>query len=55
MCERGDRMGEVKYFVKDEKVHKYPAPKTCKVKHAGEKLQDEPPVGYDKCSQCFAM
>lgn len=48
-------MGEVKYFVKDEKVHKYPAPKTCKVKHAGEKLQDEPPVGYDKCSQCFAM
>lgn len=48
-------MGEVKYFVKDEKVHKYPAPKTCKVKHAGEKLQDEPPAGYDKCSECFAM
>lgn len=55
MCERGDKMGEVKYFVKDEKMHKYPAPETCKVKHTGEKLHDEPPAGYDKCSQCFGF
>ena len=36
----------VECFVKNLKVHKYPAPGNYRVKHAGEKLYDKPPSGY---------
>ncbi|MCC6127484.1 MAG: hypothetical protein IT426_21205 [Pirellulales bacterium] len=43
----------MKYFVKNDKVHKYPVPSSCNVKHTGEKLHDSPPAGYEKCDHCF--
>jgi hypothetical protein len=43
----------MKYFVKNLKVHKYPVPASCNVKHTGETLHDEPPKGYEKCDNCF--
>jgi len=45
----------MKYFVKNLKVHKYPVPSKCKVKHTGEKLHDKPPAGYEKCDDCFGL
>ncbi len=38
----------MKYFVKDLKVHKPPAPRNCKVTYTGEKLHSGPPLGYEK-------
>jgi len=43
----------VKYFVKNNKVHKYPVPDRCKVVYTREPLHDTPPAGYEKCDDCF--
>ena len=45
----------MKYFVKNLKVHKYPIPARCKVKHTGETLYEAPPRGYEKCDDCFNL
>jgi hypothetical protein len=45
----------MKYFVKNNKVHKYPVPSNCKVKYTQEKLHDSPPAGYEKCDDCFKL
>lgn len=45
----------MKYFVKNNKVHKYPVPPKCKVKYTNEKLHDSPPAGYEKCDDCFNL
>jgi len=42
-----------KYFVKNNKIHKYPVPASCDVKHTGEKLHDYEPAGYEKCDNCY--
>jgi len=43
----------VKYFVKNLKVHKYPVPDSCNVDYTNETLHDDPPIGYEKCDNCF--
>jgi hypothetical protein len=43
----------MKYFVKNNKVHKYPVPPTCTVKYTNEPLHDTPPAGHEKCDNCF--
>jgi len=45
----------MKYFVKNLKIHKYPVPSNCKVKHTGETLHSTPPTGYEKCDDCFNL
>ena len=47
------RIEIVWYFVKDSKVHKYPAPKKCKTKHTDEVLYFKPHPKYEKCDECF--
>jgi hypothetical protein len=41
------------YFVKDLKIHKYPVPNRCKVKHTNEIFYFKPPMEYEKCVNCF--
>lgn len=43
----------MKYFIKNDKIHKYPVPSTCSVKYTGEKLHDTKPKGYEECEHCF--
>lgn len=45
----------MKYFVKNNKVHKHPVPKKCKVTYTNERLHDSPPSGYEKCDDCFEL
>jgi len=43
------------YFVKNDKIHKYPVPDKCKVEYTGEKRTDSPTEGYEKCDDCFEL
>jgi hypothetical protein len=45
----------MQFFVKDNKIHKYPQPSKCKVKYAREKLLNSMPAGYEKCEDCFGV
>ncbi len=44
-----------KYFVKHEKVHKYPVPSNCNAKRESEKLHTTIPAGTEKCDHCFEL
>ena len=47
-----------KYFIKNNKIHKYPVPDNCKVEYTGETLYDDlddVPKGYEKCDDCFKL
>ncbi len=41
------------YFVKDNKLHRYPAPKRCGTQHEEEKLRDTIPREVEQCIYCM--
>ena len=41
------------YFVKDNVLHRFPAPKRCGVERDNEKLRDTVPYGVEKCVYCL--
>jgi hypothetical protein len=45
----------MQYFVKNDKVHKYPVPSNCKIVYSDEKLHADPPEGPEKCDDCFNL
>jgi len=45
----------MQYFVKNDKIHKYPVPNDCHVEYTGEKLHSIPPDGPEKCDHCFNL
>ena len=45
----------MQYFVKNNKVHKYPVPDSCTVQYTGETLYDNPPSWSEKCNHCFNL
>lgn len=46
----------VKYFLKNEKLHKYPLPETCDVQYGNEELYENPPqaTAQAACKKCFS-
>jgi hypothetical protein len=41
------------YFVKDNKIHRYPVPSRCGVKHDKETLRDTVPRSVEECLYCM--
>jgi len=41
------------YFVKDNVLHRFPAPKRCWVERDNEKFRDTVPYGVEKCVYCL--
>ena len=41
------------YFVKDNKLHRYPTPKRCDIKRENEKLRDTIPRELEQCIYCM--
>ena len=41
------------YFVKDNKIHRFPVPKRCGAKHGDESLRDTLPHGAEECVYCL--
>ena len=41
------------YFIKDNTLHRFPAPKRCGVKRDSEKLRDTVPNEVEKCVYCL--
>lgn len=41
------------YFVKDNKLHRFPVPIRCGVKHTGEPLRDTIPHDVEECPHCM--
>lgn len=42
------------YFVKDNKLHKFPVPQRCGVKRDKEMLRDTIPYAVEKCVYCLS-
>ena len=43
----------MQYFIKDDKLHRYPVTKRCNVNHTGETLRDSIPHGVEQCVYCL--
>jgi hypothetical protein len=41
------------YFIKDNKLHRYPIPKRCGVQFQNEILRDTIPHNVEKCIYCM--
>lgn len=41
------------YFLKGNKLHRYPPPKRCGEKYENETLRDTIPHGIEKCVYCL--
>jgi len=41
------------YFIKDNKLHCYPIPKSCGVKFQNEILRDTIPLNVEQCNYCM--
>lgn len=41
------------YFVKENKLHRYPVPKRCTVKYENEPLRDTIPHSAEECLYCM--
>ncbi len=41
------------YFVKENRLHRYPTPKRCKVKYENEQLRDTIPHAVEECLYCM--
>ena len=41
------------YFVKENKLHRFPLPKRCDEKYENETLRDTIPHGVEECPYCL--
>lgn len=43
------------YFVKDNKIHRFPVPKRCSAKRSSEPLRDTIPRNVEECEYCMRL
>ncbi len=41
------------YFIKGNKLHRFPGPKRCGIQRENEKLRDTIPLDVDQCIYCM--
>ena len=44
---------DMKYFVKNKRIHEYPLPPTCNVGYDLQTVYEHPPMGYERCEDCY--
>ena len=43
------------YFIKDNKLHRYPTPSRCSAKYENEQLRDTIPHTAEECAYCLRL
>jgi hypothetical protein len=52
-CCRAGKETAMHYFIKDNKLHRYPVPKRCDIRLEREVLRDTIPHGVEQCIYCM--